>query len=363
MSSKSNLGAVIITAVVLAAAAGGAAIYMTKGNAPADTPPAPEQVASASGEATAPATDTAATPAPSANTQPTPPAQAPAGQAPQENVGEIGGVAVRPGNPVIAKVNGQDVTRLDVFQFIRQLPPQIQQMPPSDVYPTAVENVVNAEIIQQRANAASLESDPEFQKQMELAKEQVARTVFLQKEVDAKITEDMLKKIYDDNVAKMPDIEERKASHILVETEAKAREILEKVKGGGDFVALAKAESKDTAAAAKGGDLGWFTKDQMVAEFSKAVFEGAKGALLDQPVQTQFGWHVVKVEDARTKPKPSYEEVKPNLFAEARRIELEKLMTAWRQQAQITIFDVNGDPVVAPAGSAPAQAPAPTPAP
>ncbi len=358
MSSKSNLGVVIITAVVLAAAAGGAAVYMTKGHAPADAPTAPEQVAAASGDA-APAPNVP----PSANAQPMPPAQMPAGQAPQENVGEIGGVAVRPGNPVIAKVNGQDVTRLDVFQFIRQLPPQIQQMPPSDVYPTAVENVVNAEIIQQRANAASLESDPEFQKQMEIAKEQVARTVFLQKEVDAKITEDMLKKIYDDNVAKMPDVEERKASHILVETEAKAKEILEKVKGGADFAALAKSESKDTAAAAKGGDLGWFTKDQMVAEFSKAVFDGAKGTLLDQPVQTQFGWHVVKVEDVRTKSKPSYDEIKPNLFAEARRIELEKLMAAWRQQAQVTIFDVNGDPVAAPSGASPAPAPASTPAP
>lgn len=356
-AKKSPLAAIAVAAIVLAGAAGGAAVYMTKDKAvepapaampevAAETPEtAPEQVATSAGEV-APATSA--------------PAAAPASA---DEPGQIGGVPVKPGNPVVAKVNGKDVSRLDVFQFIQQLPPNIQQMPPAQVYPMALDNVVNATLVQAKADAAGLDSDPEVQKQLAAAKEQIVRAVYLQKQVDAKVTDDKMKQVYDQAMAKAPSVEERKASHILVETEDKAKEILGKLKAGADFAELAKTESKDPSAAKNAGDLGWFLKDQMVPEFANAAFNGKKGELLDAPVKTQFGWHVVKVEDARVKAKPTFEELKPQLAAEVRRLELEKLVAEWRKEADVTVFDVNGDPVSPSSGAEAAPAAAPSPAP
>jgi peptidyl-prolyl cis-trans isomerase C len=357
-SKKSPLATIAVAAIVLAGAAGGAAIYMTKDKAAepaapemaAETPaPAPEQVATSAGEVN----PAPAAPAPEA-------APAPASK---EEAGKIGGVAVKPGNPVVAKVNGKDVSRMDVFQFIQQLPPNIQQMPPAQVYPMALDNVVNATLVQAKADSAGLDADPEVQKQLQAAKEQIVRAVYLQKQVDAKVTDDKMKKVYDEAMAKTPDVEERKARHILVETEDKAKEIIGKLKAGADFAELAKAESKDPSAAKNAGDLGWFLKDQMVPEFANAAFAANKGELLDAPVKTQFGWHVVKVEDSRAKTKPSFEELKPQLAAEVRRLELEKLVAEWRKEADVTVFDVNGDPVAPSSGTEAAPAaPAPAPA-
>lgn len=364
-SNKSPIAAIAVAVVVLAAAGGGAAVYMSKGKSaePAEaaqaadvaSSPAPEQVATSAGDTAAPATAPQSEPAPAA-----------ASPAPAEGeAGKIGGVAVKPGNPVVAKVNGKDVSRIDVLNFIQQLPPNVQQMPPAQVYPVALDNVVNAALVQSKADAAGLESDPEVQKQMAAAKEQIVRAVFLQKQVDAKVTDDAMKKIYEEAISKFPKVEERKASHILVDSEAKAKEIITKLQGGANFADLAKAESKDPSAAKNAGDLGWFLQSQMVPEFAKAVFEAKKGDLLTQPVKTQFGWHVVKVEDMRDKPKPTFEEMKPQLATEVRRTELEKLVAEWRKEADVTIFDVNGDPVAPSSGaeSAPASAPAPESAP
>lgn len=339
---------IVIALIVALAAAGGAAYFIMK--KPAETPvaeaPAAEQVA----EQTAPAATDTPAPADAVQTVPTP-------------QGSIDGVPVKPGNPVVAKVGGKDVTRLDVFEFIQQLPANVQQLPPAQVYPLALEQVVNTEVVQAKAEQAGLESDPAVTQAVERAKEQAIRAVYLQRTLDGRITPDMIKGAYDDFIAKAPTVEERKARHILVATEDEAKAIVEELKGGADFVALASTKSQDKAAAAQGGDLGWFSKDQMVPEFSAAAFAGEKGAFTASPVKTQFGWHVIKVEDTRERPKPTMEELTPAIMAELRRVELDKLVKEWRDGTEIVKFDVNGDPVGTPPSPAAGAQAQPTPAP
>lgn len=282
--------------------------------------------------------------------------------------GEIDGVVVRQGNPVVAKVDGHDITRVDVFNFIQLLPPQVQQLPAGQVYPMALEQVINTRLIQNKAESSNVEQTDEFKRELGMAKQQIARNVFVENAVDERISDAELKKQYNQLVGTMPTVEERKASHILVETKEAADDVLKRINEGADFNAVAKTESTDPTAAQNAGDLGWFTKDAMIPEFAQAAFSMKKGDVSSAPVQTQFGWHVIKMEDVRTQPKPSFEQVKPALEMQARREILEKMVNDWRQAAKIEVFDINGDPEkpdnqsTAPQNVAPAAAPEQAPA-
>jgi peptidyl-prolyl cis-trans isomerase C len=121
-----------------------------------------------------------------------------------------------------------------------------------------------------------------------------------------------MKKVYDEAVKQMGNEQEVRARHILVPTEDEAKAVLAEVKKGTDFAELARQKSKDPGAAAEGGDLGYFGKEQMVPEFAEVAFKLDKGQVSD-PVKTQFGWHIIKVEDKRTKPVPEFDKVKDQI--------------------------------------------------
>lgn len=315
--------------------------------------------------------DEAAAPAPAAQVAAVDDVVAPAAgesrpqeQAAQEAApaGQISGMTVKPGNPVVAKVDGQDITRVDVYNFIQLLPPQVQQLPAAQVYPMALEQVINTRLIQNKAEASGVENTAEYKHELEMAKQQLARNVFVENSVDAKISEAELKKQYNQLIGSIPNVEERRASHILVETKEAADDVLKRINEGTDFNAVAKTESKDPTASQNAGDLGWFTKDAMIPEFANAAYTMKKGEISKAPVQTQFGWHVIKMEDVRTQPKPDFEQVKPALEMQARREILEKMVDDWRQAATIEVFDINGKPltdnqIVVPQDLAPAAAP------
>ena len=274
------------------------------------------------------------------------------------------GVTVERGNPVVARVDGKDISRVDVFRFIKMMPANVQQLPPESVYPIALDQVINTRLVQNKAEASGLENDPEVQQQVSMAKQQILRTVYVQRAVDELITESEIQAKYDELIKKAPDVEEVKAAHILVDSEAKAKDLIEKIKGGADFAKLAAEHSGDPGNKNEGGNLGWFTKDDMVPEFSQAAFKLGKGELSQTPVKTQFGWHVVKVDDKRMRAKPSFDEVKPMIQAELRREKLEGMLEGWKSAAKIERFDVNGKPLpqesVAPAaGGAPPSAEGP----
>jgi peptidyl-prolyl cis-trans isomerase C len=279
------------------------------------------------------------------------------------STGAVDGVEVKPGNPVVATVDGKPITRVDVFRYIKMMPAQVQQMPPASVYPLALDQVINTRLVQNKAESAGLENDAEVQQQLDMAKQQIIRTVFVQREVDKLISESDIKSKYNDTIGKQPAIEELKASHILVDSEAKAKELIAKLSEGADFAKLAAENSGDPGNKDKGGDLGWFAKSDMVPEFSEAAFKIAKGSVGASPIQTQFGWHVVKVEDKRERPKPTYEEVKPMIQVELRREKLEKMLDGWKKTANVEKFDINGNAVKEQSEVAPAAGETSAPAP
>ncbi len=350
--AKNNTPIIIGVVALLIAAAAGA--FLVAKNMTKDAPAVTAENTPAAGLAA----DTAdASPSISGEPAPTPAEEAEAEQA----AGQIGGKEVKKGNPVVASVDGKDITRVDVFRYIKMMPANVQQLPPQAVYPLALEQVINTRLVQNKADDSGLENDPEVQQQLEMAKQQIVRSIYVQRAVDKEISESDLKKEYDDKIGKLPDQQEIKASHILVGDKVTAEQMIAKLNAGQDFSKLAAENSNDPGNKNNGGDLGWFSKDAMVPDFADPVFKMKKGEVSQAPIETQFGWHVVKVEDIRSKEKPKFEDVKPQIQVELRRQKLEKMLDDWKSASKIEKFDINGDPVqpeVAPsAGEQSAPAP------
>lgn len=332
MAGNNNNGKFIaIAAVAVVALAGGGYYFMSKGDDSSGAP-AQEQASNApeSQETETAAVETAAGDATDKV------------EAPSMNTGDF---VVEEGNPVVAKVDGKDITRVDVYRFIRTMPANVQQLPATAVYPMAMEQVINTRLVQNKANNANITETDDYKKEMDIAGQQIARNLYLQQQVDKKITDSKLKKAYNDYIAKVPDVEQRRARHILVETESKATAVIDKLKTGDQSFEELAASLSIGPTASKGGDLGYFSAKEMVPEFAQAAFAMKKGDVSTKPVQTQFGWHVIKLEDVRQQPKPTFEQMKAALKAEESRKVLEDLLKGWRKDAKIEQFDINGKPL------------------
>ncbi|MGH1399060.1 MAG: peptidylprolyl isomerase [Alphaproteobacteria bacterium] len=256
-------------------------------------------------------------------------------------------IVIEPGNPVVAKVNGQELTRVDVFNFIQTLPPQTRQQPVAQLFPFALEQVVNSVIVAEKVKNVNLDKDPKVKEQLAAAKAQIVRTVFLQNEVEKGLTEERLQEAYKVFADNQPEVEEAKAMHILVKEEALAKDLIKQIKDGGDFAELAKEHSTD-GTAENGGDLGYFAKNEVVPEFAEATFALEAGAVTDKPVKSQFGYHVIKLEEKRQRPVPTLEQSKAFLEGQLRRALLDKIVTDWRAETKIERFDINGKTPEAP---------------
>jgi peptidyl-prolyl cis-trans isomerase C len=257
--------------------------------------------------------------------------------------------AIKPGNPVVAKLKGAEVTRLEVFNFIQSLPPQTRQLPLEQLYPMALEQVINSKIIAEKTKDINLDNDAEVKKQLAEAKKQITRTVYIENMVNKKIDEKRLKDVYAEYVKSFPDVDDIKARHILVKDEAKAKDLIKELNSGKDFAELAKANSID-GTAASGGELGYFAKTEVVPAFADAAFALTVGEYSKKPVKTDFGYHIIKVEEKRKRPPAAYNDIKPYLETQVRRQILDETVQAWRDEANIERFDINGDPVEPSAG-------------
>ena len=181
---------------------------------------------------------------------------------------------------------------------------------------------------------------PEYEARLNYLKTRALREMYFEKVIKAAVSDADARKIYDDQVKLMKPEEEVQARHILVETEEKAKELKEKVKGGGDFAALAKENSKDPGSKDDGGNLGYFGRGQMVPQFEEVVFKLTKGDVSD-PVKTQFGWHLIKIEDRRTKQPPAFEVVKDRIVQSMLLQKAQQSATELRSKAKIEF--VNAD--------------------
>jgi peptidyl-prolyl cis-trans isomerase C len=214
-------------------------------------------------------------------------------------------------NPVLAKVNGSEIRQSDVNVAEEELGPSLAQMDPAAKQDNVLSFLIDMKIIAKAAEDKKIENSEDFKKRLAFARDRLLMDKLLASEGKAAITPDAMKTVYEDASKQITSEQEVHARHILVPTEEEAKKIEDQLKKGADFAELAKKESKDPGAS-DGGDLGFFTKEQMVPEFSKVAFELEPGKISD-PVKTQFGWHIIKVEEKRARKAPDFDQVKPQI--------------------------------------------------
>jgi peptidyl-prolyl cis-trans isomerase C len=252
---------------------------------------------------------------------------------------------------VLATVNGEEIRQSEVEDIYNNLPAQYRQLPLAFVQDQLVERLIKQKLLAEAARDAGLEDDPVYQERLKQAKTQILETLYLDKKVDEALTSERLKQAYDANPA-----QEFKASHILVKTEDEAKAIIDQLGGGADFAKLAKEKSLDPGSGAQGGDLGYFQPDQMVPEFAQAVTALKPGEISQSPVESQFGWHVIKVEDVRP---VSFEDSRDRLKEQEAEKIREDLIADLRAKADVVKPTPAEDgEEAAPMSPAPAEAPA-----
>ncbi len=247
-------------------------------------------------------------------------------------------------DPVVAKVNGVEIHQSDLAlaeQEAGRLPPMSEAAKKDYL----VQFMADVLLVAKAAEDKKLDQTDEFKRKLAFDRKKLLMSDLMESAAKEAVTDAALQKVYDDAIKQMGKQEEVHARHILIrakpgdekESEAakkKIEAIIAKLKSGEDFVKLAKEETQDPSGKANGGDLGYFTKDQMVPEFSKVAFDLKKGEI-SGPVKTQFGWHVIKVEDKRIKPPPKFEAVKDQLVNYVQRKAQADLVQKLRAEAKI----------------------------
>jgi peptidyl-prolyl cis-trans isomerase C len=245
--------------------------------------------------------------------------------------------AASPNDPTVARVNGVDIRESDLAMAEQDIGQNLQNVPPEAQREQLIAYVTDIILVSQAANGKKLSDDPDFQHHLAFIRNKMLMGLQLREEAKGAVTPEAEQKLYEEAVKPMGAEEEVHARHILVESEDEAKAIVEQIKGGADFAALAKEKSKDPGAA-DGGDLGYFTKDQMVPEFSDVAFKMYPGQL-SNPVKTQFGWHIIKVEDKRMRPVPELDAIKEQIDAYLVRRAQSEYVSKLRQTAKVERLD------------------------
>ena len=240
---------------------------------------------------------------------------------------------------VAAKVNGEIIYVNDLKQSYADHPQIQNRVPFEEFYAKTLDVFVNSELVYQAAQKAKIEETPEYQRQLVTAKEDLARKLYLEKVVDEQVNDKAIQDLYDEYKAKFESQKEIKAKHILVDSEDKAEEVINKLKKGEDFVKLANEYSKDQV------ELGYFTEDMMVPEFSKAAFSMDKGEFSKKPVKTEFGWHVILVEDVRASKPLELKDVEPQLRNMVTQQVIAKTFENLHNDSKIEKFNLDGNPI------------------
>lgn len=264
-------------------------------------------------------------------TQPAKPAEtaAPATPAP---------AAVDP-NAVVATVNGQSITEADLVMAEGELSKQFAQLPPEQRRAAALSAAIEIKVLAAKAVADGLDKDPEFQRRAAFLRQRALHGEMVEKEVVDKVTDQDVRARYDKEIAAQPAVNEVHARHILVKTKEEAEAIIKQLEGGADFQNLANEHTTDPSGKTNGGDLGYFGPGQMVPEFEKAAMALEPGSYTKEPVQTQFGWHVIKVEDKRPQQPPPFEQVEEQARSAVIRDKYFALVKEARAAAKVEIPD------------------------
>ena len=236
--------------------------------------------------------------------------------------------------PIVANVNNEDISLETMIHAMNELPPEIQSQPFMSYYEDLLERVIDIKLFAQEGKKMKLNEEPSVRAAIDFVIEKVLMQAFLSKFVQENIKEESLKISYNNFIADETSREEIKASHILMDTESEAIDVINMLNDGDDFAELAKNKSTGPSGPS-GGDLGWFKRGQMVPPFEKAAFSLNKNEISQRPVQTQFGWHVIKIFDKRIPEAPSYENMKSKLIQDLERKIVSKKIQNLRNDALI----------------------------
>jgi peptidyl-prolyl cis-trans isomerase C len=239
-------------------------------------------------------------------------------------------------------VNGAEIRQSDVALAEEELGPSLTQMDPASRKENVLAFLIDMKIVAKAAEDKKVENSDEFKKRLAFTRNRLLMDSLLASEGKAATTDDAMKKVYDEASKQIIGEQEVHARHILVETEDEAKAIAEELKKGADFAELAKKKSKDPGAS-DGGDLGFFTKDQMVPEFSTVAFALEPGKISD-PVKSQFGWHIIKVEEKRNRKAPDFEQVKSQIETYVTRKAQADYVTKLREAAKVERMDKPEEP-------------------
>jgi peptidyl-prolyl cis-trans isomerase C len=252
----------------------------------------------------------------------------------KSNVPAGGSKAEGDAHPVLATVNGKPITQSMFDLYLQALERQSNRPVPPEHREELLDQFINMQLAADAAEKAGIHNQPKTKDQLALARMNVLVDAHLQKYLaDHPVKEEELKPEYDARVAELP--KEYKARHILVEDKQTADQIVKDLNAGADFAKIAQQKSTDKGSAVNGGDLGWFSLDSMVKPFSDAVAKLEKGKYTQEPVHSEFGWHVIKLEDSRASEAPAFADVKDQVRMLVQRKHLQNYLDELRKNAKI----------------------------
>lgn len=245
-------------------------------------------------------------------------------------------------NGIAAVVNGEKITVAEIKETYDENPQIKAQVPFDEFYSRALDVIVNGKLALQAATKANVQASAEYQKELAQMQEDLARKVYIDQQVEARVTDEEVKKFYDEYVKNFKSVKEIKAKHILVDTEDLAKEIIAKLDKKAKFDDLAREYSKDQP------DLGYFTEEMMVPEFSSVAFAMEKGTYSKEPVKTEFGYHIIYVEDIRDTKPLELSAIEPQIKSNLAQKAVDDVIADLHENAQIEKFDIEGNKIKEP---------------
>ena len=248
---------------------------------------------------------------------------------------------------VVATVNGVKITLSDMQDVKQMTNPQVAALPMNAVFEPLLDNLINTQVVAQAAKEAKIQDSAEYKKMMKSLENQILMQLYLKQQAQKMQTKAKLTEMYEQYKRNNPPQEEMSAAHILLKTEKEARDVIKQLEKGADFADLANKLSENKGL--EGGDLGYFTRELMVPEFSEAAFRMKEGEISKTPVKTQFGWHIIKAGPRRLTEVPSFEEMEKELTQMQATEAVEEIVTGLRKKAKIVTtpvrFDAQGNVV------------------
>lgn len=245
----------------------------------------------------------------------------------------------------LARVNGVEIKRSDVMRELSGLPPQLQSVPIDQIYPQLIERMIDAKLLVAEANKQNLKDSEDYKGRLARAEERILTDMVLRNKIKPQLTDAKVKERYDSIVKSATPEEEVRARHVLVSTEKEAKDIIEQLNKGGDIAKIAAEKSSDKGSAAEGGNLGYFTKRSMVKPFADAAFALKNGEYTKTPVKTDFGYHVIKVEDRRKSAPPPLDRTRSQIEAQMSEELANEYVEGLRKGQKIERFNLNGTPM------------------